>query len=536
MLHSECTSTLSLITDELIPHLQGIGRGVEKEGLRVKPCDGIAQDGHPESLGSTLTHGSITTDYSEALLEFITPKQTNIDDTVAYLSTLHQYTLKNIGEQLIWPTSMPCRIDGEESIPIALYGSSNVGTLKHVYRQGLGVRYGRIMQAIAGIHYNFSLPDSFWQAYRAKFVEEFVEQSEQPEQAANESTGLQDFKSAHYFSLIRNFRRYSWILHYLFGASPVLDSSFLANHPDHSLQKLGDNTYGLPFATSLRMSDLGYQNSAQEELHISYDSLDDYVTTLGKAMKQSYAPYEKLGVKDGEQYIQLNTNVLQIENEYYSDIRPKRVTKSGEKPIAALTERGVEYIEVRILDINPFLPEGISAQQMRFMDAFLLHCLFSQCPQNSDTRCMEIRGNQTNVILRGRDPELTLERNGEQVPFKTAANELLDAIMQTATLLDKAHDSFEYSSAVYAQQAKVDDSSLTPSGQVMQTVEQGTDFIDLAHAQAEKHKTHYASIELSQEAEQDLAQQAAASLGAQKEIEDSDKVSFAEFLDNYNAS
>jgi len=528
MLHSECTSTLSLITDELTPYLVEIGRGVEKEGLRVMPCAGIAQDGHPITLGSTLTHDSITTDYSEALLEFITPVHIKIDDTVNYLSNLHQYTLKNIGDQMIWPTSMPCRIDGEDNIPIALYGSSNVGTLKHVYRQGLGVRYGRMMQAIAGIHYNFSLPDSFWQAYQEKFVQEHGK--------SDAEQGLQDFKSAHYFSLIRNFRRYSWILHYLFGASPVLDASFLANHPGHNLDKFSDKTYGLPYATSLRMSDLGYQNSAQEELHVSYNSLEDYVTTLGEAMHQSYAPYEDIGVKRGEQYIQLNTNVLQIENEYYSDIRPKRVTKPGEKPIAALKERGVEYIEVRILDINPFLAEGISAQQMRFMDAFLLHCLFSQCPQTSDTRCQEIRGNQTDVILRGRDPELTLLRGDEAVPFKVAAGELVDEIMKTAKLLDQAHDSFEYSSAVYAQQAKVEDASLTPSGQIMKAVNEGIDFLDLAYAQADTHKKHYASLDLAAEAEQAFTRQAEKSLQDQQAIEESDTLNFADFLADYNAS
>lgn len=528
MLHSECTSTLSLITDELTPFLAQIGRGVEKEGLRVEPCAGIAQDRHPVALGSTLTHDSITTDYSEALLEFITPKQSHIDDTVSYLSNLHQYTLKHIDEQLIWPTSMPCRIDGELSIPIAQYGSSNIGTLKHVYRQGLGVRYGRIMQAIAGIHYNFSLPDNFWQAYQTKFIQQAGE--------SGAKQGLQDFKSAHYFSLIRNFRRYSWLLHYLFGASPVLDASFLANHPSHSLEKFSDKTYGLPYATSLRMSDLGYQNSAQEALHVSYDSLQDYVTTLGQAIKQPYAPYEEIGIKREGQYIQLNSNVLQIENEYYSDIRPKRVTNSGEKPIAALKDRGVEYIEVRILDINPYLPEGISAQQMRFMDAFLLHCLFSQCPKTSDTRCQEIRGNQSKVILRGRDPALTLQHGGENVPFKAAANELLADIMKTAQLLDKAHDCFDYTSAVYAQQAKVDDAALTPSGQMMQAVNAGADFIDIAHAQAEQHKKHFASIELSPDIEQALEQQASHSLKSQSDLEAADTVSFAEFLDNYNAS
>lgn len=528
MLNSECTSNLSLIDDELGATLVGIIRGIEKEGLRVDRQSAVAQTGHPAALGSTLTHPSITTDYSEALLEFITPTLDSVEGTIAYLSDLHSFTSQHIDGERIWPASMPCVLDGDKSIPIARYGSSNIGTLKHVYRQGLGVRYGRVMQSIAGIHYNFSLPDSFWQAYQAK-LQASVEPSQQ-------TVSLQSFKSAHYFSLIRNFRRYSWILHYLFGASPVLDESFLGERKDHGLQPMAEHSYGLPYATSLRMSDLGYQNTAQEELHVSYGSLEEYVSTLAEAMKHKYPPYEKIGVKVDGKYRQLNTNVLQIENEYYSDIRPKRVTKSGEKPIAALSERGVEYIEVRILDINPFLAEGISAQQIRFLDAFLLYCLFSQCPQQSDTRCQEIRGNQRKVILSGRDPSLTLERNNQQVPFADAANELLDAIMETAKVLDTAHQSFDYSASVYSQQAKVKDPTLTPSGQIMERVNVGEDFITIASEQARTHQTHFASladndalnVELTAVAEQSLEQQAA--------LESEDILSFDAFLEQYNNS
>lgn len=526
MSHSECSSSLSLINNELLPQLTKIERGIEKEGLRVLPCAGIAQDGHPEKLGSTLTHASITTDYSEALLEFITPKQQVVESAVGYLSGLHQYALDKMGEQLIWPASMPCRLDGELSIPIANYGTSNIGQLKHVYRQGLGVRYGRIMQSIAGIHYNFSLPDAFWQAYRALFIDKYGEDTS--------GDNLQDFKSAHYFSLIRNFRRYSWILHYLFGASPVVDKSFIADIPEHNLQSFSGNTFGLPYATSLRMSDLGYQNSAQEALNISYDSLQDYVETLGKAIKQPYQAYEELGIQKDGQFIQLNANVLQIENEYYSDIRPKRVTQSGEKPIAALNERGVEYIEVRILDINPMIPEGINAQQMRFMDAFLLHCLFSQCPKTSNTRCQEIRGNQSKVILSGRDPQLMLEQDGGEVPFKVAAEQLLNDVMKCAELLDKAHDSFDYSSSVHAQQAKVNEADLTPSGQVMQAVKEGAEFIDFAHTLAANHKRHYASLDQDAQLQDAFAEQSTKSKFEQRNLEDSDSLSFAEFLDAYN--
>ena len=525
MFDSECTSTLSLIDQKIGSTLTGIERGIEKEGLRVLPNNTIAQTDHYAALGSTLTHPSITTDYSEALLEFITPKQDGVDATIEYLADLHRFTLANIEDEVVWPASMPCHLEGDQSIPIARYGSSNVGTLKHVYRQGLGVRYGRVMQSIAGIHYNFSLPEAFWKAYQTKL---------QGHNGGAES--LQDFKSAHYFSLIRNFRRYSWILHYLFGASPVLDSSFLGQRTDHGLDAFSDDTYGLKYATSLRMSDLGYQNSAQEALHVSYSSLNEYVTTLGEAMHQGYQPYEKIGVKRGDQFIQLNTNVLQIENEYYSDIRPKRVTQSGEKPIAALRDRGVEYIEVRILDINPFIAEGINAQQIRFLDAFLLYCLLSQCPNSSVAGCPEIRGNQKDVITRGRDPSLTLIRDGKDVPFATAASDLLSALLETAAVLDSAHGGNEYATAVRAQQSKIDNPDLTPSGRMMQMVNQGQSFVDITQRQALAHKATFASRKTDPTFAAELADLADTSRRAQADLEGQDSVSFAEFLAAYNAS
>lgn len=531
MFDSECTSTLSVIDSELAKTLVGIQRGVEKEGLRVLSDSSIAQTAHPLALGSTLTHPSITTDYSEALLEFITPKLDGVEQTIEFLSDLHCFTLSNIDNELIWPASMPSKLAGDESIPIADYGSSNVGTLKHVYRQGLGVRYGRIMQSIAGIHYNFSLPDAFWSDYQKRLARDQAHSG--GADRSKESESLQDFKSAYYFSLIRNFRRYSWLLHYLFGASPVLDKSFL-NGRDHALERFSDNTFGMPYATSLRMSDLGYQNSAQEELHVSYASLDDYITTLADAMQQAYEPYQKLGVKIGDSYHQLNTNVLQIENEYYSDIRPKRVTRSGEKPIAALRERGVEYIEVRILDINPFLAEGLDAQQIRFLDAFLIYCLCSQCPNQSDTGCPVIKSNQRDIIMRGRDPDLTVLRDDERVPFASAANELLDALMETADILDSAHGGNDYANAIVAQRAKVADSSLTPSGRIMSLVESGQDFLEIAKQQAVLHKQMFAEKKCADELVEKMHSLAKQSIDEQRQIENADTLSFADYLVAYN--
>lgn len=524
MFDSECTSTLSLIDADIANTLTGIGRGIEKEGLRVSPDNHIAQTAHPVALGSTLTHPSITTDYSEALLEFITPKLEGIDETVSYLTDLHRFTVKNIDDELIWPASMPCKLDGDESVPIADYGSSNVGTLKHVYRQGLGLRYGRIMQSIAGIHYNFSLPEEFWQAYKSKVSDSGCSSSD---------LSLQDFKSDQYFSLIRNFRRYSWILAYLFGASPVLDKSFL-NGREHKLKSFSDDTLGLPYATSLRMSDLGYQNTAQEELHVCYNSLDDYVTTLAKAMKVKYPAYEEMGVKQDDKYVQLNTNVLQIENEYYSDIRPKRVTQSGEKPIAALRDRGVEYIEVRILDINPFIAEGIDAEQIRFMDTFLLYCLLSQCPNTSDTACPEIKSNLRNVILQGRDPELKVCQEGRVVPFVDAANNLLNELSKTAEVLDHAHGGTAYVDAINAQKAKVENTDLTPSGKIMNLLDQGQSFLQIAREQAEQHKVYFNSLDANSKFDAQLSSLSLSSIEQQKTLEQGDALPFADFLDAYN--
>ena len=510
--------------------LSQVQRGIEKEGLRVTPKALIAQTGHPEALGSTLTHKSITTDYSEALLEFITPVCQQVDDTIDYLSDLHHFTLRHMPDEYLWPASMPCRLEGEASIPIAQYGSANIGQMKHVYRQGLSYRYGRTMQAIAGIHYNFSMPDNFWPYCQ---------------QVWGEQGDVQAFKSQRYFDLIRNFRRHSWLLVYLFGASPTLDNSFMGDKKTDKLDTFSKNTLGLPFATSLRMSDLGYQSEAQANLNVSYNNLDNYVDDVTKAIAQGYPAYEKIGINVDGSYRQLNSNVLQIENEYYSEIRPKRVTQSGEQPIVALKERGVEYIEVRILDTNPFLPVGIDAQQIRFLDVFLLYCLLSESAALSVTESDEIKANQQRVVREGRNPKLMLTKNGQPVAFKKAANGLLTQLQPIADLLDKAHEgqstdaindkSQTHSQALIEQIAKVGNSELTPSAMMMAAGENGDEFIDLMLAQAKLHQTYFSERGLSSAMEAQLQRETIESIQQQKLLEASDVISFEQFLAQQNA-
>ena len=142
--------------------LAGIRRGIEKEGLRVRPDGSLADTPHPAGLGSALTHERITTDFSESQLELITGVHGGIDGCLRELTEIHQVVYRALGDELLWSSSMPCRLPADELIPLGRYGSSNVGRAKTVYRNGLAHRYGRRMQTISGIHYNFSLPEAAW--------------------------------------------------------------------------------------------------------------------------------------------------------------------------------------------------------------------------------------------------------------------------------------------------------------------------------------------------------------------------------------
>ncbi|WP_415889620.1 glutamate--cysteine ligase [Neptuniibacter sp. SY11_33] len=501
--------------------LTQLQHGIEKEGLRVDDQSRLAQTSHPQALGSALTHAHITTDYSEALLEFITPVFEKSSDALNFLADLHRYTYQKLDKEQIWPASMPCLLPPEKEIPIARYGSSNVGQMKYIYRVGLEHRYGKVMQTIAGIHYNFSLPEAFWPLYH---------------NFSGSELSLQDFRSAAYFGLIRNFRRYSWLLIYLFGASPALCSSFLKGKK-HNLEEMGKGTLYLPYATSLRMSDLGYSNKAQASLNICFNHLDTYAKSLESAIRTPYQQYEDIGVKVDGEYRQLNTNVLQIENEYYSDIRPKRVTESGEKPIHALMSKGVEYIEVRNTDINPFLPLGIDQTQADFLDLFLVTCLLMDDSEISNAECEQIQDNHQQVVTRGREPGLTLINNDQAVTLKDWGIELLTEMEKTAALFDQAHGNSQFSEAIKAQKAKLLDPELTPSAQVLKDMqEQNFDHGDFVMQQAQRHKEALLSEAPSTEMAAMLEELSQSSLVEQQQIEAADQPDFDAYLADYMAN
>lgn len=496
--------------------------GLEKETLRVGADGKIAQTPHPVGLGSALTHPYITTDYSEALTELITPALPDPLAALNFLSETQAYVYRNIQDELLWATSMPCVVAGETSIPIARYGTSHPGLMKTAYRRGLGHRYGRVMQVIAGVHFNYSVPESFWPVFQE------LEQDNSP---------LQDFISERYMALIRNLQRFGWIVPYLFGASPAICKSFLAGK-ETNLQLFNETTFYEPWATSLRMGDIGYQNNKEKSVGVraNYDSLTSYVQSLKDAISQPFPEYEKIGVEVDGVYQQLNANILQIENEYYSTVRPKQLLQNNEMPILALQRRGIRYVELRSLDVNAFDPLGVNASQLYFLEAFMLFCLLHDSPVLAAGEREEIDHNELLTAHDGRREKLSLLQRGKQRPLKAWADEILQAMTGICELLDKPKNSNVYTKTLKQQRELVEQPELTPSARMLQSMrDEGEGFFDFALRMSQMHQGYFQGIPLSDEKIKLFDEMGEKSVQRQQELEQPDEQSFSEYLANYFA-
>ena len=497
-------------------------KGIEKESLRVDAGGSLAQTAHPAALGSALTNRYITTDFSEALLEFVTPAYRSTWETLRAICDIHQFTYANLADELLWVASMPCRIPGDSDIPLARYGESNVGRMKTIYRRGLGYRYGRSMQTIAGVHFNYSLPEEFWGPYA---------------QLLDDSRSEDVFRSEHYLGLIRNVRRIGWLFLYLFGSSPAVCKSF-AGESQSKMSSFNDETWYEPFGTSLRMSDLGYNNQTQSSINIGLNDMDTYIRDLSTAIQTPEPAYADIGVVVDGVHRQLNANQLQIENEYYSPVRPKRVARSGERPTAALRRGGVEYVEIRSLDINAFDPCGINQNTMRFVESFLIYCLLEDSAPLDNAGLEEARNNQLETARRGRDPTLMLRRNGVETGLADWAQRILERVSSVAELIDEAEGSDSYVGAVNEARTLVAEPDATPSARIleeMQTTNCG--YLDFALAMSIGHRDYFASIAaLSDSRRDELANEARESIARQHDIEASDDIDLDEYLSRYFAA
>lgn len=487
--------------NSLKTYIKDLAHGIERETLRVFPNSVLATTAHPNKLGSKLTHPFITTDYAESLLEFVTSPNKDHDATIDFLEQLHHKTFEAAPAELLWPSSMPCVLPEDKLIAVADYGRSNSGKMKTVYRIGLGHRYGRSMQTIAGIHYNFSLPKEW-------IISEFEKQQEY--------NSLQEYTNRLYFHIIRNFKRYDWIIAYLFGASPVVDQSFL-NGKKHNLEKIAKDTWGLPYATSLRMGGLGYTSSAQKQINICFNGLKTYIKSIEAARHLSYPAYEKIGVKVDGEYRQLSSNLLQIDNEFYARIRPKRVRLPGENSLMALHQRGIEYLEVRLTDVNPYSNVGINSDQMKFIDLLLVHCLVADSPKLEDCDCQNYDDFFAKVVTQGRDPQFKINEK---------AHDLILQLKETAKKLNM------YFSENWLETAQ--NYNLLPSASIINELKSsGKSFIEWNIEKAELYKNELMNKKLSDCQSKYLDDLAVDSLEEQKEIEENDNINFDEYLANF---
>lgn len=499
--------------------LQGITRGFERECLRVDAQGQLARTPHPAALGSKLTHPWITTDYAEALLEFITPPSQDPEFPLRFLRDIHRFTALGLGDELMWAGSMPCALGEDTDIAIADYGSSNAARFKQVYRLGLGLRYGRQMQTIAGAHYNWSLPEAFWLGLR---------------DCCADTGALQDFIDRRYFGLVRNFLRFSWLIPYLFGASPALSDTFLRGRKA-DLQQLRPGTLYSPLATSLRMSDLGYQNRAQASLQVCFNSLTEYTQALESAIRTPDPFYQALGVHKDGQWQQLNANLLQIENEFYAGIRPKRIARAGERPALALSRYGVQYLEVRLFDLNPMVDIGIRPEQADFADVLLMMCLFRDSPPISCREQAENDENKRRVVNRGRDPELQLLVHNREQAFRPLAHQLFDDMLPLADMLDTAYQTRRYATALQNLRERIDHPELTPSAQVLQGIHQAGGFTDYCLELAGRHRSHLLAQPLAQDTLNRFTASVPESMAAHQALEAAPQGSFEDYVAHYFA-
>jgi glutamate--cysteine ligase len=498
--------------------LRGGRRGIEKESLRVTPDGFIAQTDHPVALGSALANRFITTDYSEALLELVTPPVGSTWEAIQFLCDIHQFVYEHIGDELLWAMSMPCMILSESDVPLARYGNSNVGRMKTVYRRGLGYRYGRNMQAISGIHVNYSLPDGFWPAYR---------------ELEGVRGGAEEFRSAAYLDMVRNVRRLDWLLLYLFGASPAVCKSFM-HGVETNLDEFDRGTLYSPHATSLRMSDIGYQNSSQAALNVSANDLEGYIRDLEYAVRTPNPDYAEIGVKVDGVYRQLSTNYLQIANEYYSSVRPKRVARSGERPTEALRRGGVEYVEVRALDISPFDPVGINRAHLNFLEVFLVYCMLKDSPAGDEREMEENRDNRLRVARRGREPGMRLRRAGESCDLRNWGLEVCREMQEVAALLDADGDR-AHADAIALQVSSLEDPARTPSARLIEDLRNREQSIfEYAMWLSQTYAEYFADLSAEMNTHRSvLVNESRDSLERQAHIEASDRISFEAYLDKY---
>ncbi len=493
--------------------IKNVSMGLEREGLRITPEGKLSQIPHPKLLGSSFTNPNITTDFSENLLEFVTNVYHSPETLYQALDEIHAYTEQCIGDELIWPDSMPPEIDSEDDIPVAQFGTTNAAKMKTLYRTGLSNRYGKMMQVIAGIHFNFSLSDDFFRAFQ---------------KVCNDTQSLEAFKSDRYLHLMRSVSRFGFIVPYLFGASPIMPKTFL-HREDSRFEEFDEHSVYLKEGTSLRLSDIGYGNN-KCEFSVSFNSLEDYIRDIEYAINTPCEKVAHIPIKKNGEYMQISNHILQIENEYYASIRPKQILKENETLLTALKNRGIEYVELRTIDIMPTISTGISIDTIRFLQAFLTTCLLSDAIPLTKEEYDINQKNLRHIAEKGRANDVRVKINNHDYTLNDAVRFVIEWMRPICTILGS-----EYV-RVLDEQTKINNNpSETPAAKIIDSLKsQSLTYQQYCLEKAKTFKRQYLTEKkLSETTFKQFQQQAKESLKKLEELENIPQEPFDTYLKRY---
>ncbi|MCK5834731.1 MAG: bifunctional glutamate--cysteine ligase GshA/glutathione synthetase GshB [Lentisphaeria bacterium] len=402
--------------------------GLEKENVRVDLEGHLSSKPHPASFGDKLNNPYITTDFSESQVEVITPSVDTLEEAHDFLKALHNIVALELEDEYLWPLSSPPSLPPEDEIKASSFGDSESGQKANAYRDYLTEKYGKTRQLLSGIHYNFS--------FKETFLQELFKISELDDYTL--------FKDSVYLKLSRNFFKHRWILIYLFGASPGVHESFTPCCLDE-LDEVADKSFSYCCGNSFRNGPCGYKN--MDVFNVSYDTRADYVKGIRSLMA------------DG---------TLINEKEYYSPIRLK--AKDNVNLLDSIEKDGIEYVEIRLLDLNPLDETGLSLEQLQFVHLFVLYCLFDLTNTITPQEMVDGDKNHERIAQLGRKHNVTLATaNGE----KLLKDQGLEIITDIRTVISKLHiDKPEFIAVLDDAEACFEDKTKLISRQVDRGIRQ----------------------------------------------------------------
>ncbi|HAT4181976.1 bifunctional glutamate--cysteine ligase GshA/glutathione synthetase GshB [Clostridium perfringens] len=392
---------LKIIKDEsLEDYFIKANFGLEKENVRVTESGNLALTPHPKAFGDREKNAYIKTDFSESQLEMVTPVCNTLEEVYSFICNLNKVVSLEIMKngEFLWPQSNPPILPREEEIPIAKLSNRE----DELYRENLSYKYGKKKQVISGIHYNFSFKEEF---IKLLYKELKVEKD------------FREFKDDIYLRMARNFQKYHWLLIYLTGASPVFHESYIEEIKEEG-EKLGEDSYYIKDDTSLRNSSYGYKN--KKDYYVSYNSIEEYASDI------------KNLVKDKE---------IQSIKEYYNPIRLKSL--GSEDMLESLLHKGIDYLEVRLLDLDPLSIQGVSKETLYLVHLFMIYTLLKENKEITYKDQEEFFKNHDMVALKGRNEEAVIYENGVPVLLKDKGREILSEMDEIVEILFSNNEEFK---------------------------------------------------------------------------------------------